>query len=233
MKRFLLFLAALLFFVSLTKAQQFRVGLLAGGNISDVDGFNSYGHNTFRKAGFTFGGLVSTHISAKTIIEMEIAYSQLGSSNPPDSTNNNNYYTLRLNYINVDIAIRHHVLINFSKKPNSNFSIECGASLGYMYRDYYTAQSIILTPYIDLSTTTIAAFAGFSYNFSPDVCLDLRYYNSILSDFPNTPSNSQFLYYGSFNRGHNLNFQITFKVTFGSDSPAIVAAEGSAPPSIN
>lgn len=238
MKRLLLFLPALLLFVSPIKAQQFKVGLLAGVNITDVDGMDPVDFdNDFHKFGFTFGGLVSTHIGPKTFLQMEIAYSQLGSSNPPDTNmnsptyNNNDYYTFRLNYIDVDLTLRHKVTINFNKKPNTNFSIDGGISVGYMFKYYYAVQSFLYN--VDLNTKSISGFAGFGYNFTPNFMIDLRYYNSFTSDFANTPANSQFLYYGSWNRGHNLNFQITFKLTFGSDGASPTAADNSGAPPKN
>lgn len=236
MKRFLLLFPALLLFLSPLKAQQFKVGLLAGVNISDVDGMDPVDFdNDFHKFGFTVGGLVSTHIAEKTFLQMEIAYSQLGSSNPPDTSqanfNNNFYYTFRLNYINVDLALRHKVTINFSKKPNSNFTIDGGVSVGYMFKYYYTAQS--LTYPLDLNTKSIAGFVGFGYNFTPNILIDLRYYNAFISDFANTPSNSQFLYYGSWNRGHNISFQITFKFMFGSDTEIQATPDNSGTPPKN
>jgi hypothetical protein len=233
MRRVLVAFSIILLYIVPAKSQTFKVGVLAGVNMTDVDGMDPVDFdNDFKKFGFTFGGYVGVNLTQKTRLQMEIAYSQKGSQYPPyvDTTtvatsnpppnqgniNNNYYYLLRLNYINVDITLRHNLQINFGKKPTDRFSIEGGASLGYMFHYYYEAQSIQYD--LPLKTTDISLFAGFSYNFSDNFCIDLRYYNSILSIFQSDGSsgtNSQWLYYGSWNRGHNLNFQITFKYTFG------------------
>lgn len=224
MKRIIITFCISLLFLSHSKAQQFRVGLLAGVNITDVDGMDPVDFdNDFHKFGFTIGGYVNVHIAEKTMLQMEIAYSQKGSSFPPDTSlanfNNNNYYLLQLNYLNVDLALRHNIHVNMGKNPTDRFSIECGVSTGYLFHYFYSAQSIVYS--LPLRTLDISPFVGFSYNFSDNFCIDLRYYNSATSIFdPNGVTNTQFLYYGSWNRGHNLNFQITFKYTFGSGQPS-------------
>jgi hypothetical protein len=232
MKRALVVFAFILLYILPAKSQTFKVGLLGGVNITDVDGMDPVDNdNDFKKFGFAFGGFVGVHLAPKTMLQMEISYSQKGSQFPPYvdtttiATSNTNpnpnqnlingfEYKLRLNYINVDVAIRHNIQINFGKSPVDRFSIEGGASVGYLFHYFYEVNEINYI--LPLKTTDISAFVGFSYNFSENFCIDLRYYNSILSIFQSDgASNSQWLYYGSWNRGHNLDFQITFKYTFG------------------
>lgn len=247
MKRILFALFILLCFIAPVRAQYFRVGLLGGVNMTDVAGMDPVDFdNDFKKFGFTAGGYVNVHLAPKTVLQMEIAYSQKGSqfppyvdtttvpnSNPNPNPNQNlvNGYTfrLRLNYINVDLALRHNIHINIGKNPTDRISIEGGASVGYLFNYQYEVNEISYT--LPLKTTDISAFVGFSYNFSDNFCIDLRYYNSILSIFQsNGVNNTQFLYYNSWNLGHNLNFQITFKYTFGSNPSASTQPESGASP---
>lgn len=203
------------------KAQRFKVGALAGVNITDVDGMDPVDFdNDFHKFGFTAGGYVATQLGEKSFIQMEIAYSQKGSSLPPDSLHTNPYYTLRLNYVDIDLALRRMISVNLKKGPTDKFGIEGGVSFGYMFRYYYTSQSLIYP--IPLNTTDVGLFAGFCYNFTPAFCIDLRYYNSIIPVIPSNSGNTsyQLLYYSNWNRGRNLGFQITFKYTFGTPQAA-------------
>lgn len=235
MKRLTVLFTLLVLLIHPAKAQRFKVGILAGVNISDVDGMDPVdADNDFHKFGFTAGGLVSTHLGDKTVVQMEIAYSQLGSSMPPDTSqnnfNNNDYYTFRLDYANIDLAVRRMIHFNLNKKPTNKFGIEGGLSVGYLFHYYYTVKSYAYS--IDLNTENIGAFAGFSYNFTPGFCVDVRYYNSITSVIKHNAYNSQFLYYNSWNLGRNVAFQITFRFTFGEGSNS-TPAEAPAPAASN
>lgn len=231
----LLVLALLAVFCNTSvKAQRFKVGALAGVNITDVDGMDPYDFdNDFHKFGFTVGGFVAAHLGEKALVQMEIAYSQKGSSFPPDTSqmnfNNNLYYTFRLNYLDVDFAFRRMIRVNMKKGPTNKFGIEGGLSFGYMYHYYYSVQSVQYS--LALNNTDIAVFAGFCYNFTPGFCIDLRYYNSLVPVIPSNSGNSsyQLLYYDNWNRGRNLGFQITFKYTFGESSPTS-GADNNPPP---
>jgi hypothetical protein len=216
-------------------AQTFRVGLYGGVNVTDVDGADlTDNDNDFHKFGFNAGLLVSSHAGKKNILQMEIGYSQTGSSQPPDTTHTNNYYTLRFNYVNVALAIRHRVHFNLSKKPTDRFDLNAGVSIGYLFSAYYTVQSIVYyktSEGINLLSSNfnpidISPFVGITYNFSSKFAFDLRYYNSVTSVIPHEVANTYFLYYGSWNAGHNLVFQGTFRYTFGTDPDASI---GTAP----
>ncbi|HXB13429.1 MAG TPA: outer membrane beta-barrel protein [Bacteroidia bacterium] len=217
-KYYLLILIPFLFLIHTTNAQFFRGGLLLGGNLSAVDGSGEEENdNPFKKIGFTAGGFVNARVLPRTLFQLEMAYSQKGCTVAPNGSNDNNYYMLSLNYLDVTLAIRHNIHFNLSKKPTSKFDIECGLTMGKLVYDSYTVKSII-TP-ISLNTTDISAFIGLVYNFSQNYCLDLRYYNSFIPSVQRNSDNSQFLWYGSWNRGDNLVFQLSFKVTFGTESP--------------
>jgi hypothetical protein len=220
MKLSRLFLFLLLFSFYGATAQRFRVGLTAGGNLNDIDGTDlTDNDNDFQKIGFTAGGFVNTKLGTKNILQLEINYTQKGGSQPPDSTNNNNYYTLILNYVDVALTFRHRIHININKKPFNKFDIEGGVTVGKLVYSQYTVKSFV-TP-IDLNTTDVSLFIGTAYNFSEHFCLDFRYYNSIIPSIkPDAHNNSQFLYYGSWNRGNNLVFQLSLKFTFGGDADA-------------
>jgi len=195
-------------------AQTFRGGFLAGGNLCAIDGAGLNGNNnTFNKIGFTAGGFVNARVGRKTLLQMEMAYSQKGSTLQPSTDNDNNYYLLRLNYIDIALAVRYRLHFLTNKQPTTKFDIIAGAALGKLIFSSYTVKSIV-TP-VDLNNTDISLFVGLVCNFSQNVCLDFRYYNSLMPSVKRDAYNSQYLYYGSWNRGDNLVFQLTLKFTFG------------------
>ena len=203
------------------RAQQFRVGFSAGVNITDVDGTDPLdGDDDFKKFGIEAGLFVNTHLDQRNIMQMEFSYSEKGAQFPPDTSlanfNNNNYFKLRLHYVDVNLLWRHRLHLNF-KKPNDNFDFELGAGMGYLFSYSYYVKSIDFTQYLNPNLLDFEGFAGFSYNFSDNFSVDVRYYNSINPVIPSNANNSQWLYYGSWNRGHNLDFQITLKFTIGAD----------------
>ena len=220
MKRYLVVLLFFFFIFPGANAQRFRVGLSAGGNITDIDGTDLIDpDNDFQKIGLAVGGFVNTKLNDKNILQLEINYTQKGGSQPFDSTNNNDYYTVILNYIDVAFTLRHRIHININKKPFNKFDIEGGVSVGRLIYSQYTVRSFV-TP-IDLNSTDVGLFIGTAYNFSENFCLDFRYYNSLIPSIkPDAQNNSQFLYYGSWNRGNNLVFQLSLKVTFGGNGKA-------------
>jgi len=199
--------------ISGVKAQQFHAGLYGGLNVTDVDGTNITGTDAgFQKFGFTFGSYVNTAVSANNILQMEIGYSQKGYLNEPDGTHRNNYSQLNLNYIETALLLRHRIHFKLWNKPRNKFDIEGGISIGKLIYSYYSVQSIEYP--LDLNTTDISPFTGISYNFSPNVGIEFRYYNSITPIINrDTPNDSYSLYYGSRNRGDNLVFQFKLKIT--------------------
>jgi hypothetical protein len=226
MKRVILILIATTISIFHADAQRFKVGITAGVDISDVDGTDlTDADDDFNKFGFTLGTYVNTRLNDRSMVQMEIAWAQKGSSQPPDSTNNNFYYKLQLNYVDVTLVYRHSLQFNVDKKPTTKFEFEAGASLGYLFNYSYAVQSILYP--INLNTTDVSALVGLVYNFSPSFCLDVRYSNSIIPVIKPDAVNNYFLYYGSWNRGHNLVFQISFKYTFGNGGETATTDQGS------
>jgi hypothetical protein len=209
----LVILISLILEISGAKAQQFHAGLYGGINVTDVEGTHPNGTSAgFQKFGFTIGSYVNTAVSANNILQMEIGYSQKGYLNEPDGTHKNNYSQLNLNYIEAALLLRHRIHFRLWNKPRDKFDLEGGVSMGKLIYNYYTVQSIEYP--IDLNTTDISPFIGIAYNYSRNVGLEFRYYNSITTVITREASNdSHFLYYGSWNRGDNSVFQFKLKIT--------------------
>jgi len=226
MKRAILPLLLLALFIPNAYAQRFRVGIRAGAAITDVDGADQIDNdNDFKKFGLAAGGFVSTKIAPRCAIQMEIGYTQKGSQIPPDSTNNNNYYRLVLNYIDASVYFKQQIHINVNKKPNDNIGLEFGASYGTLVAYSFTIKSIDYSTQFPHNNYDVSLFVGIDYNITQNFYLCLRYANSVTPAIPR--DNSAGLYglnYGTYNRGNNLMFQFTLGYIFGTPKDAGTSA---------
>ncbi len=101
--------------------------------MSDIPGTDNIDNDVdFEKLGFTVAGTVSTKISPKTRLQMEIRFFQRGAQQSPTLVNDSAssatinpsgqyytpYFTLRLNYIDVVVGIKMlYILIYVIKLP--------------------------------------------------------------------------------------------------------------------
>jgi hypothetical protein len=234
MKRHLILLSTLFLF-TIAKAQFFNAGLILGGEITSVDGTGQSlaGGTPFQHFGLSAGGFVNFKLdkAGRDRLQLEMTYDMKGSKVNPvfDSLTqafDSGYYVLRLNYVDITVVYRHKFHFNLSGKPTDKFEIEAGGYFGALVSYYYESNSIILSNSADPSMNTYytvkynpydaGLMVGFNYNFSNNVSLDLRYTNSVTSVFINSPSIGTFYpYYNSWQAGHNLTFQLTFRYTFG------------------
>jgi hypothetical protein len=211
----------LVLFVTVIKpvhAQKFRVGLTAGIAKTDVDGTDTRDNdNDFYKSGAMFGGFVNTKLSQYNVIQMEINYMRAGTMQPPDS-NNNGYFKLELNYINVCFLWRHNFHFTFFKKNRDKFDFQLGASADRLvnYVDNVNGTDLTL-PNGYLNSTVVSVFAGLAYNFTPNIALTYRYCNSLTSALSHSQAVITYPYYSSFLAGDNIEMILTLSVTFGSD----------------
>jgi hypothetical protein len=217
-------LALLLFFVfpsiSYLSAQAFDAGFYAGATMSGVQGLEANNDNSFDKVGFTVAGTVGAKISRSTHLQMEIRFIQRGANESPvyDSAASgyNDYFKLRLTYADVVLGIKHAIHFNLRNVNTDQYGIECGLSVGTLVYSYYEVESIIYP--IDVHPIDISAYIGLYYNITPHFYIEGRYSNSLNSALVQSPvSNPYFLYYSSFNDGHNIGFSITLGFVFGSD----------------
>ncbi len=115
----LLLVALLLFSVSL-QAQKFKAGLILGISATQISGDDLGG---FDKAGLVAGGMVSTNISEKFDLAMEITYFQKGSrKNPKPEKEDYTSYLLKINYFEVPVL--------FQWLYSKRFTFEAGPTFG-------------------------------------------------------------------------------------------------------
>ena len=80
------------------RAQRFNGGILAGGDVSQVDGDM---YDGYHKWGYLGGAYVSLQISPHSSFQMELEYIQKGSRRVDTTTSGGTQYLLRLHYIEV------------------------------------------------------------------------------------------------------------------------------------
>ena len=99
----------LLLFPLATFAQKFNAGIRAGIVASQVDGDTYEG---FDKAGVIAGLYVNRSFSDKFSLQLEMDFIQKGSRMPVDDLNN--YYLMRLSYLEVPLLLQWHVSNSFT-----------------------------------------------------------------------------------------------------------------------
>lgn len=189
-----LFILVLVFTTSLLFAQEgFKGGLLLGAVASQVDGDRLEG---YYKGGAQAGVFVVNKFNKKTGITIEMKYIQKGSSvNHIDSINpqNNRYYKLRLNYVEVPF------MFNFYMKKK--FMLELGAGFSYLFRAREdTDGNGFMEPTPQFKKFDVPFVFGLCYYPFDKFHIDFRYSYSMLA-IRNHPGNQTWY----FNRGQYNN----------------------------
>lgn len=102
------------------QAQRFKGGIMAGLNMSQIDGDSWKGYN---KAGLVAGAYVFTDFTEKWSGQMEVRFSAKGSSTPKGAQPP---IKLRFHYIEIPILARYEFM--------DNLHGEAGVSLGYLFQ---------------------------------------------------------------------------------------------------
>lgn len=189
-------------------AQHFMAGLSGSALVSDIQGTDNRDFdNDFYKAGFSLGAFVNRQLDTKNTLQLEINYIQKGAEQVPDS-NNNGYFKIILNYIEVPILLRHRVHFNANNKFYNNFEWEVGVSGGYLFNSSYIDGSgyTYTIAASNLNNIDISVLGGINYILSPSVYLGIRYSNSIIPVIKRSGLTPQAIneYSLSFNDGNNL-----------------------------
>ncbi len=127
-KKILLLGILLIYIISQSFAQEkgFRGGLMLGAVASQVDGDQLAG---FNKGGLQAGIFLTNRINKTNGFTIEMKFIQKGSFvNHLDSLNpdNNRYYKLRLNYVEVPFIYNFYL--------NKKFMLEAGAGFAYLFK---------------------------------------------------------------------------------------------------
>lgn len=98
----MILLICLLGMAGIAQAQRFEAGLVAGLNLSQLDGDRLAG---FNKPGLNAGGKVATILSDRWQVSLEFLFSQQGSSRSKYDDPSSAYDKIRLNFVEVPVMI--------------------------------------------------------------------------------------------------------------------------------
>ncbi len=185
MKRIIifLFLTAIAFVM---KAQNFKAGVRFGLATSQVNGDALTG---FDKVGLIGGGYVYRNLSDRFSLQMEMVYIQKGSRMPTDDYNN--YYRLRVHYIEVPLFLRWHV----SKK----FDVTGGFAFGTLIFSEEDNQFGVYEDAEPFEKFEFSGNFGMIYHLGNKWSFDGRFSQSIATIRPAPVSSSAFFDGGQYN----------------------------------
>lgn len=219
-KKKILSLASLLIAIGLN-AQRFNAGVSAAVVASDVYGpdlvpdADSWNDAGFHKAGIMLGGAVTSSLSKKNMVRLEINYIQKGTQQHADSTGKG-YYKFSFNYAEVPLIFKYRLRFNSEIKIVNGFEIHAGVSAGRLIKcKAQTDNFYSIDDYSYLNRTDISLLAGFGYNFSEHFNFSVRYSNSIIPVFKQTVSPTYPTQ--AFNYGNNMVLHFMLQYMFGKE----------------
>jgi hypothetical protein len=182
-KRIIFFLLVLFFCISKSSAQKFQGGILTGLSTSQVDGDHLSG---FNKAGFKGGGMVFTKLGEKTALQFEIEYIQKGSRKPLNK--DNEYYLMRLNYIEVPLMFSYYV--------GKKWSLEAGLAYATLLSSYEEDETGEIKNAPEFHKSDYLVCIGGNYFITPHFLFNVRYSYSITTIRPKNENYNYFYFVG-------------------------------------
>ena len=216
----IIFFAALNTLSSVAIGQQFNAGLTAGLVASDVYGADivadedAWNDTDFGKAGFMFGGIVSTSVGKKSLLQMEINYIQKGTQQSADDAGQG-FYKYAFTYIEVPFIFKYPLHFKLGKKTVKALDIQVGISAARLISskaegdDFYSEDD-----YSYLNRTDVSLHGGIGYNFLEHFNFSFRYSNSLIPVFES--SGSPIYFAQGFNVGNNMVLHFMLQYMFGA-----------------
>ena len=153
-----------LFFIGVMPAvaQKFEGGLFAGATTTQVNGDGLAG---FDMAGFQSGFFTQYRIGSKSLLQLEVAFTQKGAREPESDTST--FYRLRANYINVPLLISYRV---------GQLSFEAGPALDILVnaKEEDISGERPTDDRYRLNTFSLVGVAGVNYYFSKRFYINFR-----------------------------------------------------------
>ncbi len=209
-----LLFSILVMIASNASAQRFKPGIVLGLAATDIVGVDPY-DDDFHKAGVTVGGLLNTRLSDKNSIQFEILYTQKGSLQPADSTNNFTFLKMSLDYVEVPIMIKRTIKFNVNKKPVDRFYLEIGPSIGRLVRVNINSNGSIFDSG-NFRKNEVAINAGVGCILFNNLSFNFRFSNSIIPVVNHPEQINSFFWY-SFNKGDNVVLSFTLRYIFSTE----------------
>lgn len=172
------FLFILVMTFSVTLAQRFNGGLIAGFNACQVDGDTYSGYNKF---GFAFGAFTNSKFAEKLSWELQIRFMQKGASKKV-SDNDLSKYVSKLNYIELPVLMRYH--------QTEKLSWHVGPGFGYLFNFSVEDENGPLSnDAISFRDLDLSAMAGIQYKLNKRLGISVTFSYSLIpiADHPNDP----------------------------------------------
>lgn len=142
-------------------AQDFGFGVKGGVNISNIGGYNYGGLGTLgSRVAFHIGGVAEVPITDKISVQPELLYSSQGS----DWSYGSNGDNLKLDYVNLPILGKYHIL--------EGLSGEAGPVIGFLISDNAVDED-------QFKSFDVGFAIGASYKLKNNVFFSLRYNKGI------------------------------------------------------
>ncbi len=153
-------------------SQKFNGGILAGGNVSQVDGDTYEGYHKF---GYQAGAYVYLRVSPHSSFQMEMEYFQKGSrrASNPDSGAGDHSYLLRIHYLEIPVLYQY----TFAKR----FQAEAGPAIDVLLGSLEETDGLPTTNKVALRPITLSGILGFSCYLSHHLKAGFRFNYSLLS----------------------------------------------------
>ena len=148
---------------SISQAQRFNAGILAGVDASQVDGDTYDGYHKF---GYLGGGFVSLRISLHSSFQMELEYIQKGSRRNDTSVNGGDTYLLRLHYMEVPFLYQY----TFKKR----FYFEAGPAADVFIGSLELKNGSVPQTTVPLRQVTFTGIFGFGAYLTRHLRLNIR-----------------------------------------------------------
>ena len=182
-------------------SQNFKGGIVAGFNGSQVDGDTYAGYNKF---GFMGGVFTYVSLNERSDVQLEIKYMGKG-ANKVTTESDPQRYTNQLNYIEIPVLYRF--------KTSKKFGFEGGLAFGYLFsysiKNNYGKLANDLLP--DFKHFELSWLLGLNYQWSPKFSLNTRYSYSILPILDRQANSLYFRNRGSFNNLFSIGIYYTVR----------------------
>ncbi|MEI8005013.1 MAG: porin family protein [Bacteroidota bacterium] len=163
----------LLFFLPLMGfSQRFNGGILAGGNVSQVDGDDLEGYH---KVGFQAGAFVNLRVSKHSSFQMEMEYFQKGSrkASNPDSGSGDPSYLFRYHYLEIPVLYQY----TFAKRVQA----EIGPAVDVYLGSLEESNGQVSSSTVPFRPVTLTGILGIACYITPHLKAGFRFNYSLLS----------------------------------------------------
>lgn len=150
------------------KAQRFNASIIAGINLSQLDGDDLNGYN---RIGLNAGGKVAAVLSDRLELNLELLYSQKGSSRSKTDGYRSSFDDIRLNFVKVPIYLS---FSDWKFKVNAGFSY--ARLINYTVNDVFDGD---VTDLFDYHPNIFSYVIGATYYFRENIGLDIHWTKSI------------------------------------------------------